>query len=75
MRDGIEAAVFIVGGLVFFFGTLALVHSYLPQKQTINETCVRGHVYLYVRESDKAHPYVVPALDDDGKPLQCGGAL
>lgn len=56
-------------------GCVAVIAFYTPPPQRVSETCVRGHVYLYVRESDKAHPYVVPALDDDGKPVQCGGAL
>lgn len=55
-------------------GCVAVIAFYTPPPQRVSETCVRGHVYLYVYETGHK-PYVVPALDDDGKPVQCGGAL
>lgn len=73
--DEILAGAIVVVGMVAVMFMPLLFSAFADKEQRVSESCVRGHVYLRVRESDKAHPYVVPALDDDGKPVQCGGAL
>ncbi|GEB79749.1 hypothetical protein DDE01_11640 [Desulfovibrio desulfuricans] len=72
--DEILAGAIVVAGMVAVMFMPLLFSAFADKEQRVNETCVRGHVYLRVSETGHK-PYVVPALDDDGKPLQCGGAL